>query len=494
MPNRFGLQVILLIIISRSLFINYNFAEWGDSYHYIKAGEYITKFSYPKEEKRLPLYPLVISLGSLTPNPIVFARYINFIIFVLSILLTYDISYRVFKSQTASFLTVLILAFNPLFFYWSLRIMAINLLALLVIVSVWIKVRLRSKYKYLVLGLLSGLAFLTRFDGLLLFFSFAFVLLYKRRFLDLVKLSSASLVTVSPWLLRNQIMFGSFYKSNYFSELSQFSYGLTDAMVWLATVLFLFCAPYIWSFLTKKVSIKLVDPVWITYFLLIIILNFLWPAAVPRLFVPVLPIISVSIVGLLLIVNLEKKEVKKGLFLILAFFVLRSLVRRPFLLFGKFGLLFVLFFNLISLFWASLNFKITKIFAVLVLLMAQFIVLYSVLKLHKNVGRTVLEASNYALSKKGLIAYSDETGVTQYYLNNDRGLRFNQSLSAKDQYNWVKENKVLYIVETSERNEGEALDFFNDIGYSNKVSVVFESKSNVGDTAIWSRVYKVIEN
>ena len=72
--------VFLLFLLTHLLLLNVNTAEWGDSYRILRASEYIRNLNYPADEKRPPLFSVLLALRPGSVDQILWGR-----IFMLSV-------------------------------------------------------------------------------------------------------------------------------------------------------------------------------------------------------------------------------------------------------------------------------------------------------------------------------------------------------------------------------------------------------------------------
>ena len=156
-------------------------------------------------------------------------------------------------------------------------------------------------HKFFILGLLVGLATLTRFEGYLLFLSFGlyFGLNYSKNISILVKNVTvyclAFLLVQMPWFIRKYLVFGSVLGSPYFSEPEGFGYDLNMTLIFIGSLLFSLgiCSAVYFIFrggVVLKNELKLHSLPIFLFILFELALIFLWPAAIPRLFFPLLPL------------------------------------------------------------------------------------------------------------------------------------------------------------------------------------------------------------
>ena len=242
---------LIIFFIFHIVLFNVNTAEWGDSYRILRASEFIRQGSYPIEEKRPPLFSIFTALRPSFVDAVVWGRVVVFVFSLLAFLLFNELLKIYIKENKYRFLALLFFMFNPVYLYWSLRIMADVPFSFFVLLAFYIskKYSNRGYLKPILLGFISGLSILTRFEGYLLFGSLilgAFfnwkdlekIIESKKCFLSklfklifknwkaLVIVGLTTSFTILPWVLyRNP------FKSSYFEETSRRTYDFK--MIWI---------------------------------------------------------------------------------------------------------------------------------------------------------------------------------------------------------------------------------------------------------------------
>ncbi|MCA9302008.1 glycosyltransferase family 39 protein, partial [candidate division WWE3 bacterium] len=165
--------VLAFVILIRALFTNVNAAEWGDSYRILRAAEYLRNYQYPSDEKRAPLFSLILAARPSKVDPVQWGRAEMLVITALLLtVFTYYVRYFI-SSPVYQSLSIALLGFNPVFFYWSLRIMADVPFLLLVLCSFYLLKRQSTLGRFywqksFILGILGALGVLVRFEGYIL--------------------------------------------------------------------------------------------------------------------------------------------------------------------------------------------------------------------------------------------------------------------------------------------------------------------------------------
>ncbi|HOV97611.1 MAG TPA: hypothetical protein PLW49_01140, partial [bacterium] len=114
---------LLFIVLHVALF-NVNAAEWGDSYRILRASEYIRQGSYPSDEKRPPLFSALTAVRPNSVDPVVWGRVVVFIFSFLSLIVFDKLTQIYIKNEKYRFVSLILFILNPVYLYWSIRVMA----------------------------------------------------------------------------------------------------------------------------------------------------------------------------------------------------------------------------------------------------------------------------------------------------------------------------------------------------------------------------------
>jgi len=122
-PN---LVIFIAFLVFHLLLLNVNKVEWGDSYRILRASEYIRDFSYPIDEKRPPLYSAFLALRPIVSlDPVLWGKVFMLFVSTFSFYLFFRITRLLFREKRDLVtISLLLFSFNPVYFYWSLRIYA----------------------------------------------------------------------------------------------------------------------------------------------------------------------------------------------------------------------------------------------------------------------------------------------------------------------------------------------------------------------------------
>ncbi len=293
--------IILFILFSNLALIPFNQGLWWDEAVYlglgqaILSGRYSLDPGYPLETFRPPLLPLVISVFS---DSVLAARIFVWTMSVLSILAIFLFSKKLFGKRAALW-AALFASTSYLFIFFSTKVLSEPLFIALLSLSLLFYVRWQKEGKnrnLFLAGLLSGMAFLTRYLGNLLILGilvhFAWLCVRKRRLPQIVVPISGILVILIPWFLLGLFYYGNPFGAFFENMAITFSVqnmSVLDALwtlleVWAVMVPFVAVGFY---FLIKK-DCELI----VLIFLISVIAWFVFPYKEPRYLLSFLPIFA----------------------------------------------------------------------------------------------------------------------------------------------------------------------------------------------------------
>lgn len=494
------LLIFGVFLLSHLLLININRVEWGDSYRILRAAEHIRDFSYPSDEKRPPLFSAFLALRPCTQlDPVLWGKIFMLLISIASFWVFLLISQRVLKNKKAVITSLLLFTFNPTYFYWSLRIYADVFFALQVLILTLLYLKWRDQLnpkRTAILAFISVLSIITRFEGYLLTLSLGLGLLLsdfentfflkdvfqeifsKNKNLQKIRISNhiknvflygiLVLVFLLPyWLWRNPL------DSSYFSEPSGRSYDLAMVVRYSLSLFFLFGFTSAFVFLItdcRKVFSFFNKYKFLGIFVFLeLILIFAWPAAIPRLFVPIIPLLILPLSQSIYSFFGEKQKYKVYIVLASAGFLGLYLVGQRI-----FGMQFlvpmfkvVLGIGLVNL--LSLIFLYKKQFKVflLIIVLSMGVWTYAVVYSHKDIYATIRSSLDYSRENlAGVIAYNDTSSASSWYLNDDpnapndiEGKYFEYGSSDQLSQENLKNKGYDYLIFTNEHNPSLDVDF-----------------------------------
>lgn len=502
--------LLLFIIIHVSLF-SINAAEWGDSYRMLRAAEYIKDGSYPLDEKRPPLFSLILALRPAFIEQVVWGRSVVFTLSLVSFVLFLKVVDFFIREKKYKNLAAALYTLNPVWLYWSIRVMSDVLFHTLVLAILYVYLKAKNDVKGVnfknicLLGFLSGLSILTRFEGYLILFSLGValvlpeislnnlksflsnVLISRKKLLTLV---ATAFLTILPYLL-----YKSPLNSSYFEEPSGRVYDLKMVIVYLVSLIYVFgfaTAPF---FLKKTLSL-FKDTFILSFTLLELLLILAWPAAIPRLFVPLIPVLVIWLgIGIKEYFDsgytLKPNQMVFLAVLVFAWPLIQYILKLQFLVLQK-PLLFGLFFLQILLIPIIYRKKF-KAFVLLALLSSLMWAL-SPIYLHKTIFAPIKNAAEF-VSKNlyGRVGYNDVSSVSDWYLNQASdtdgvsGEYYNTEKKENLEIEDLLSSKIDYLLITNEHNTDMSLDL-NKRPY---LEVIKDFSYNINGKLFFAKVVKI---
>jgi 4-amino-4-deoxy-L-arabinose transferase-like glycosyltransferase len=426
--------IFVVFLILHICLFNINAVEWGDSYRILRASEYVRHFSYPSDEKRPPMFSLILALRPTFIDQVFFGKVVLLLFSLASFLIFAKLSDLLLPPGNSRNFALLLFTLNPVFLYWSLRIYADVPFTFLVMLCTYLYFLWKNHLTYkhvLILGVLCGIAVLTRFEGYILFAALGVGLLLSNdwsrdvlsfhklfkllqiKFRYLILYVTAFSVLVLPYLIFNNPL-----ASKYLEEPGGRSYDVKMVLIYAVSLLFMFGFTAAFAFI-GNFKILLKSPFITTYLIFELLLILLWPAAIPRLFLPVLPFFILGLSGSLNLYFVSKQDRKSvvvwsGL-LTLAYLVAQYFLKLQFLVPFKLVLLLVLGLQIVVI-W-SIWTKNIKVF-IGSLAVSCLIWSLSSIWVHKDIYISAKDAAVYSANNlEGLIGYNDVSSVTDWYLN-----------------------------------------------------------------------------
>ncbi len=514
----FDKKFILVVFILLHVFLfNINEAEWGDSYRMLRASEFIKKGAYPADEKRPPLFPFLLALKPNSVGPIFWGRSIDLVVSVLYFLVFSSFLEKFIKDKRFLLVSYIMFIFNPVFLYWSIRIMSDVPFAFFSLLAIyWLCSWERSLDfgKTLLLGFLAGLSVFLRFEGYLLSLALLggillngmaisksdlklnkIIKLVRSNFVNtLVFLITFSLTVLPFWIFRNPL------NSAYIEETSGRTYDLKTVWIYLAALFFslgfipalytVFAQPKSFlNFFSKNISI--------TFFVSMeLLLILFWPAAIPRLFVSVIPLLIIPTVLSMKEFFSERKislrtfSLANGLMLVV-FVVSQYFLKQQFLVPQRW------WFILLVCLQIPLIIKIfVKDFRLFCFALLGSLIVWSMspIYLHKDTFISVKRASQYVSGKlTGIVAYNDVSGVSDWYINHSeasgllKGYYYDTDNKKNLTFESLKAAGMDYLIITNEHNTTMTLDL-NKRPY---LEEIVDFRYNISGKLFFAKVIKV---
>ena len=521
---------LLFIVLHVALF-NVNAAEWGDSYRILRASEYIRQGSYPSDEKRPPLFSALTAIRPNSVDPVVWGRVVVFIFSFLSLIVFDKLTQIYIKNEKYRFVSLILFILNPVYLYWSIRVMADVPFSFFVLLTFYLLSKyyesLKQKetdkdykinnFKSLIfMGIVCGLSILTRFEGYLLFLSVFIGVIFsqyeiffkkikikelfyliKKNWKKAIVLGLTTLITILPWLLyRNPL------ESEYFEEPSRRTYNFNTIWIYLSSILYIFgftsafffiikSSKNVLDFLNRNISIT-------TFIIVELLLILVWPAAIPRLFVPLIPffvlILTISLESYFKNYNNGKKAdllILVGPVFLLFFYILSQyFLKLQFLVPVKVAFATIVLIQIFSL--LSFYFGKVKIFFYLVLVSITFWSISAIFN-HKDIYTAIKSAGIYARDNlDGKIVFNDTTSIADWYINYSYpqkdliGEKWDFSDKKRLNYEYLLENDVSYVLVTNEDNSSFDLNMKN----FKHLKLIQSFRYNIGSKEFFASIFE----
>jgi len=393
----------------------------------------------------------------------------------LALFVFYLLCKKYLPTQHQRLLALVFLFLNPVYLYWSIRIYADVPFSLLVLLCIYVFEVWREKVAngqkpsailLILMGLICGLGILTRFEGYLLAMSIAvgiFFVAQKQTGSKVKKLVGFILATgiiILPWLIyRNPLT------SSYFEEPAGRKYDFTMFLTYLISYLFVLGVLPAFAVMTnilrddwKQKILTIIQryPHIIVFVVLESLLILAWPAAVPRLFVPVIPFLVILLVKSLDGFELQTKgrTIICSTVLIALYIVVQNNLRLQFL--GPHTLVFitVIILGIVGSF--ALLIKNRAVFitsAVLSMLALSASTIY----LHKDVYKSIADIAGFSLREPaGKIIHNDTAGIIGWYRPSSEYKNFDNKKYLTQEY--LVQNQVQYVIITNEFDPNLEID------------------------------------
>ncbi len=463
------------LFLIRALSLNVNSAEWGDSYRILRASNYVRQFSYPDDEKRPPLFSALLAVRPAGIDAVLWGRIFMLGISLLALFVFYLLCKRYLPTQSQRLLALAFLFFNPVYLYWSMRIYADVPFSLLVLLCFYIFEIWREKSAngqkssailLILMGLICGLGILTRFEGYLLAASTGmgiFLVAQKRtesKIKTLLVFIFVAGIIILPWLIYKNPL-----TSSYFEEPAGRKYDSTMLLTYLTSYLFVLGFLPAFAVMTslvktdwkQKIRYTIKKHPHITSFVVLESLLILaWPAAVPRLFVPVIPFLVI-----LLVKSLDefRKQTKISMtiysaVLIALYTVVQNNLRLQFL--GPHTLVFsaVVVLGIIGSFALSLK---NQALFITTSLLSMLALSASTIYLHKDIYKSIVDIAKFPLREPaGKIIHNDTASIINWYHPTSEYKNFDNKKYLTQEY--LAENGVTYLIITNEFDPNLEID------------------------------------
>ena len=501
--HKFLFIFFAVYLLARVFLININYTEWGDTFRMIRGADYLSRLSWPWDEKRWPFYSLLLVPGIWLNAPVLWGRFLSLLASAWSLLLVYRFYLDYISNNIKYALTaVIITAVSSVFAYWSLRVMADPVFTLLILLFFFYSIRFYkeggkdeagSSQKVIILSFLLLCITMTRLEGLFAAAGIGVYLIFRKHLRDLMIFAIPQIFIYVPWTVYAKFIYHWETTNNYFDEVQTFSFDSERLKYFLAYTLFILVLPVLTyyiliglkSFLGNSKNKGLYLPLGV-FIGLELIIGFVWIPSLPRIYLPLVPLFA-----MLAVYGIEKLNLNKintpilllNLFLLSTFTALQYKYKLYFLGASKIIFAVVIISSFVSIFYVFWPVKFRKrIYLVSLVLFINFLTSGIVIYNQHLVYKTVKQGIDFVVDRRGIVAYSDETGNTEWYLKRRSiymdSVKDFQIEDPDQQYRALKNYGVSYLLWTNEFNRGfSAIDPESDSRYQ----LLVEYKQTIND-------------
>ncbi len=224
----------------------------------------------------------------------------------------------------------------------------------------------------------------------------------------------------------------------------------------------------------------------------------LWPAAIPRLFIPLIPFFIIALTVGLETYNWSPNRIKEtfrtavvALFLLLIIYVIgQYFLKLQFLVMGYEFFTLIIFIQLLSIFF--LFFGKRDLFLLSLVFSMVTWSAYSI-GMHRDILRSVKEASEYASNHlEGKIAYNDTSAIPDWYLNvsesdfDNSGVYVIFDKREYLEFDKLNSKKIDYLIISNEHNPNISVN----LEKRKYLQLIKEFSYNVNGTDFYAKVIK----
>ncbi len=200
--------ILAIFLFFKIITLQFYNSIWWDSSVYVGMAKYIYSSGSAGlwENSRPLVWPIILGFfWKLGLNIIFYGRLMEILFASMCIFLTYLIGTELYGKKSA-LLASAFLSVSSIFFFFSGIMLTEIVSTFFALAGVYYLIR----EKYFISGIFLGIAFMTRFLQMFVFFAaFALVLYNKKRIKHIMSLSLGFLVPAAPYLVFNQVYYGN---------------------------------------------------------------------------------------------------------------------------------------------------------------------------------------------------------------------------------------------------------------------------------------------
>jgi len=204
------LILLALVLVSKLIYFFAWHEVWWDSGVYVGMGKHIWSAgeSGLLEHIRPPFWPLTLGFfWKLGLSPVFFGRLLEIILFLGIIWLVYKLTSSWFEERVG-LIAAAIVSFSSIFYHLGFHLYTEIPAVFLVLLAIY----LFEKKAVFTAGIITGLAFLTKFPTLLFFIVLGLVLIFRKEFRSIIPLTIGFVLPIVPFFISNFVFYGSFFE------------------------------------------------------------------------------------------------------------------------------------------------------------------------------------------------------------------------------------------------------------------------------------------
>ena len=199
----------------------------GDTFNFIVMADFLAQGTFPSDEKRLPLYSVLILLGrTFSDDPVAVARTISVLAYMLTPVVLYAIGRRLKLASLPFALLLFVGLVHPVLLGNGIRELADTTFLFLLSLANFCAVSVRKTRAWVVItGVIFAALALTRYESMLALVVLLPLLRLRVPWRTVLAIGGVTILCMSPWLVLATKTFGKLWNPTYFRCLEDCGYG-----------------------------------------------------------------------------------------------------------------------------------------------------------------------------------------------------------------------------------------------------------------------------
>jgi hypothetical protein len=206
--------VLLVVLLALGIFLVHTQQQsgpiiWDEAVYLANARDHIAT-SHFTEDFRFPLLEyLIATVWLVTGESILMAQLLMISITLASVFILFLLSKKILHNHWLALLVSTIYATSGLLVFWGFRIYNDILATTFMLLAIYFYLNKTKPTQDYLVGIMTGLVFLTRFPAIIFAIILGTDLLRKQQWKRLWRISAGGLLTLLPWLIGNTISHGN---------------------------------------------------------------------------------------------------------------------------------------------------------------------------------------------------------------------------------------------------------------------------------------------